>query len=291
MSKLYLQTDGDHIYLYMNHEKGKENSYLRYDLHHCVVPYEGGIYQNMNQWRLYELYAYELRDGELVQTLPYMLINGGEWECAIQIKDTRDFHGGIHGYEHYKKVSAKINGEDFSFPGTPFEGWVDTFEFEQESIIIQQETENTPAAKHLKQYLFKDGKISLHQEVEWLYDCMLVNQFLTMYPIRRTSDDTPNGEQISDRLIFGGDPVAYDIGPEGHTNGKARTGITHAKIWGEELGLYSEVTVDYDQQPTDIFFVRNDATYNKMYFSTARDRDVKKGDVFEMNTTFEAYRK
>ena len=291
MSQIYCKTDGNHIHLFMTHEKGRENSYLRYELRHCVAPYDGGIYQNMDLWRLYELYAYDLCDGEMVEARPYPLVNAGEWECAIQIKDTRDFHGGLHGYEHHKKVSVKINGEPFAFPGTPFEGWIDTFEFEQESIIIQQETENTPAAKHLKQYLFKDGKISLHQEVEWLYDCTLVNLFFTMYPVRRTSDDTPNGEQISDRLIFGGDPVAYDIGPVGHTNGKARNGITSAKIWGEELGLYSEVSVDYDQQPNDVFFVRNDETYNKMYFSTARDKDVKKGDVIQTNTTFEAYRK
>lgn len=295
MSKLYLQTDGNHIYVYMTSDKGKENSYLRYDLHHCVVPYEGGIYQNMDLWRLYELYAYELRDGKLVQSIPYMLINGGEWECAIQIKDTRDFHGGIHGYEHHKKVSAKINGEKFSFPGTPFEGWVDTFGFEQESIIIQQETKDTPAAKHLKQYLFKDGKIYLHQEVEWLYDCTLVNQFLTMYPIRRTSDDTPSGEQISDHIMINDDPTVYDIAPVGHASGvapaQAKKNITYAKVWGEELGIYSEIHSDCGKDPDNIFFVQNNATYNKLYFSTARDRDVKKGDVFEMNTTFEAYRK
>lgn len=295
MSKIFLQTDGEHIYLYMTHEKGKKDSYLRYDLHHCVIPYDGGLYQNMNLWRLYELYAYELQDGKLVQTIPYMLINGGEWECAIQIKDTRDFHGGIHGFEHHKSVSAKINGEAFSFPDTAYEGWIDSFDFEQESIIVKQETLDDPAAKHYKRYHFEDGKITLYQRVEWLYECTLVNQFLTMYPIRRTSDDTPNGEQISDRIMINDDPTVYDIAPVKHASGvaptQAKKNITYAKVWGEELGLYSEIHVDYDMQDDNRFFVQNNETYNKLYFSTARDRAVKVGDVFEMNTTYEAYRK
>lgn len=294
MNPFFIQTNGEDIFLYMTNPKGKENSYLRYELHHCVLPFTGGVYENMDQWRLYSLDTFEKVDGKMVQTLSYPLVNGGEWECAIQIDGLRDFHGGIHGYEHHTTVSAKLNGADFDFC-TPYEGWADSFDFYQESNIIKQETADEVIAHHTKQYHFADGKVTLHQKLEWVQSFLVRVAYLTMLPLRRTSDDTPEGEQISDRIQVDHQPTIYDITAVGHNNGVSPSTpiphVTHAKIWGEKLGVVCEVTVAKDcLQPESKFFVQNNESYNKLYFSHFSARDVVPGDVFENDTIFEIYR-
>ena len=98
---MYLQTENDSINIYLHSPKGGADNFMKYTLRHFTVPFsDGGTYQNQNVWRLFELYSYKKTDDVFKKELNYPIVNGGEWECAIRIKDTPDFHGGYHGYEN-----------------------------------------------------------------------------------------------------------------------------------------------------------------------------------------------
>lgn len=298
MDKICVEITKDEVVLYITNKKGKAKSYIKYRLSHLVKPFDGGIYQNLDLWRLYGAFACELQNGEFVQTLPYKVISEGEWECALCLRGTRDFHGGIHGYEHQKQIFAEADGKviDLNTPGIL---WVDSFRFVQKSLIVKQETLDEPVCNHIKDYLFSDGGVTIKQDIEWLQPMEVAFAYLAMFPIRRTHDDTETGEVISDRAMTNLSNEIYDIEKVGHETGisplkNAKSGVTWAKIWGEKSGITGEMWIlENSVDSSNIFFVQNNETYNKLYYSCAGNGTpypVSVGDKWHFESRYEIYR-
>lgn len=299
--KMFVKTLKDNVYIYVSSPKADEGLYMEYCLKHLVKDYtDGGTYQNQNLWRLYEVYTYKQENDEIIQDKPYCIINWGEWECALQIKDTPDFHGGFHGYEHITKLVVKLNGEVFDINNETDLIEAEKFEFIQYSNIYRQGTRDELVAEHIKHYTFENGALSLKQELVWHQDVTILRAYLAMLPIRRTSDDTPKGEQLTDRVIVDKFDEVFDITKIDHETKvsimfeEELKDITYAKIWGEESGLYAEMTVKCDLLPTNTFAVQNADCYNKLYFSYAGGKtghDVKTGEKWQLETKYEIYKK
>lgn len=297
-NKTFVQIRPDLINVYMHNSKGKENSFVKLSLRHLKKPFDGGIYQNFDIWRLYEAYAYEYKDGEMVETLGYPFVGACEWECSVRISSTRDFHGGSHGYEHQKEFFAEADGKPINLEEQA-DFWVDSFRFCQKSVIIRQETFDDPICYHIKDYTFKDGAVEFAQELEWLIACNIQFAFLAMLPIRRTHDNTDTGEVITDRVMTDLSDKIYDIGKAGHTTDLSpmenrKSGVRWVKVWGENSGITAEVSIKRDALPdTDTFFVKNHAENNKLYFSYAGDggkHDTEIGEKWNQTTRVELYR-
>lgn len=273
-NKIYVEMRKDHIDIYLSSEHAKKDSFVKYRLLHIVKPFvDGGTMQNQDLWRLWELYAYDYKDGMMVQSLPYKVMSAGEWECAVKIIGTPDFHGGFHGYEHFIDVSAKADGKTVGI-GNYANMWLDCFEFSQISQIVKQGTIDEKVALHIKKYTFKDGEMKIGQELLWETDCQIQFGYMAMLPIRRTHDDTPDGEQISDHITINDDPTVYDVTKTGHdtpisSHKNLKGGIRKAKIWGEKSGLVAEVEIVGNMHDSATFMVQNNETYNKLYFSHA----------------------
>lgn len=297
-NKTFIEIRHDYINIYLHNKKGKGNSFIMTRLYHLKKPFDGGTYQNLDLWRLYEAFTYEMTDGKMVKTLPYAVISAGEWECALAISHTRDFHGGIHGYEHQKEFFAEADGKPVDLDTTQ-DLWVSEFRFYQKSLIVKQETLDEPVCYHIKDYTFKDGAIEYAQEIEWLIECNIQYSYLTMLPIRRTHDNTPTGEVISDHIMTDLSDEVYDIEKVGHetpisTIANRKQGVRYAKIWGEKSGITAEVSIKRDDVPgTDTFFVQNNESYNKLYFSYAGNggkHDTKIHEKWNQTTRVELYR-
>lgn len=296
-NKTYVEIRKNIINIYISSSKGKHQSFVKLPLMHLKKPFEGGTYQNLDLWRIYEAFAYELKDGKMLQTIPYPFISAGEWECAICITGTRDFHGGIHGYEHQKEYFAEADGKPIDL-NVEQNIWVDSFRFYQKSLIVKQQTLDEPVCYHIKDYIFKDGAVEFAQEIEWLCECNIQYAYLTMLPIKRTHDNTETGEVISDRVITNLSDEVYDIGKLWHdtdisTLAKRKSGVRYAKIWGEKSGITAEVSIKRDSHPdTDTFFVQNNQEYNKLYFSYAGNggkHNTEIGEKWNQTTRVELY--
>lgn len=296
---IYLHSEEDRLNIYMHNDKGRENNFMKYCLRHFEAPFrDGGTYQNRDVWRFYEMYSHTLKGEEFLSDFPYAVMNGGEWECAIRIDGTPDFHGGLHGYERAKSVFAKADGKDIELE-KDYSMWAQELEFVQVSEIYRQGTQNELMANHVKHYIFKDGKVSLHQEVLWKQDAKILLAYLAMLPIRRTSDDTPNGEQISDSFMINDEQTVYDVSLENHDTGMSalsdhKRGVKYAKIWGEKSGVCGEVSINGTIFDTNHFIVQKTKEYNKVYFSIAGDgvgHEVKCGDKWEIDSLYETYRR
>lgn len=296
-NKIYAEIRKDYIDLYVTCLEAKNQSYVKYRLSHIVKPFtDGKIMQNQDLWRLWELYTYEFRDGKMVQSLPYKVMSAGEWECALKIVGTPDFHGGFHGYEHIIYVSARADGKPVS-TDEQRDLWTDRFEFTQVSRIVKQGTKDELVAYHTKRYLFENGEMTINQELSWATDCEIQFGYMAMLPIRRTHDDTPTGEQISDHIMINDDPTVYDVTKAGHmtpvsSQKNLASGVHRAKIWGETSGLVAEVSIDGDMRESATFMVQNNETYNKLYFSHAgggNGYNIQSGEKWHCQSKYKIY--
>ncbi len=233
---------------------------FKFELKRIAIPYkDGGTRQNQDLWRLYELYLFDREGKNKIYDFP--ICNKGEWELAVRIKDTPDFHGGYHGYEHFT---------DFGYSHDE-----DKFEFWQDSKIYLQGTRDTHIADHKKHYLFENGKLTLTQFVKWYKTLPVDRSFITMLPVRRKDGDF----QITDTAVYNG--REYDVSVEGHEVSHIKN-VQTAHIYGEASGIHMSVSVDFD----NVFFVQNTPAYNKFYFKNAYDRDITAGEEWNTKSVY-----
>lgn len=231
------------------------DAYFKYSLRRLIIPYrDGGTRQNQDLWRLYELYLCKRVGDSFENIYNFPVCNKGEWECAIRIVGTPDFHGGYHGYEHQT---------GFDINPTP-----SYFEFTQYSDIIAQGTRYDVIATHKKHYLFKDGSLTLTQSVDWKKSVDIDRAYMTMLPIRRKDDDF----QITDTALY--ERKEYDVSCEGHESLRSVQNAKTVCIYGKTSGIYAQVTVDFDNN----FSIQNTPAYNKFYFKYAWDRATAVGE-------------
>ena len=234
---------------------------FKFELRRIAIPFkDGGIRQNQDLWRLYELYLYDKEGQNKIYDFP--ICNKGEWECAVRIKDKPDFHGGYHGYEHLT---------DFEFSPCP-----DKILFTQNSKIILQGTKDEVIADHKKQYVFENSRLTLTQYLKWHKTLPVDRSFITMLPIRRKDGDF----QITDTVIMDG--KEYDVTNEGHAFPHDNA-VKSATVYGKKSGIRVSVTVDFD----NLFFVQNTPAYNKFYFKNAHDRMIKAGEEWNSTSVYE----
>ena len=219
---------------------------FRYSLKHIVKPFaDGGTHQNQDLWRLHKTHLFTRMGDDFLPVYDFPITNGGEWECAVRIVGTPDFHGGFHGYE--KLLSTSFRPEE------------ECLFFSQESRIVLQGTENEPVAFHRKEYEFRDGAVFLKQYLEWERSVEIDRAFLTMLPIRRMEGDF----SITDTALWNGEE--YDIAKEGHktpiSSGCKEKG-TSLTVLGKKSGIRATVTSSLEKS----LFVQNTAAYNKIYF-------------------------
>jgi len=240
--------------------------WFRYALRRITKPYiDGGTHQNQDLWRLHKTFLYQKEQEAFSPVYDFPVTNNGEWECAVKIEGTPDFHGGFHGYEKQIRFALTPEAEKISF-------W-------QESRILLQGTRDEPVAFHRKEYLFCDGKLSVKQYLEWERTFPIDRAFLAMLPIRRKE----GAFLISDTACFQGEE--YDVSREGHRTPVSSGSKLRGKeicMKGKESGIVATVTFS-EEKP---LFVQNTEAYNKVYFFYTQKSEAKKGDVWQTETKY-----
>lgn len=295
MKPIYVNIDNENVEIYLHHKNAVESNYMRYCLEHCKKPFVGSdfkSYQNQDLWRLMCLFDYYSKNGEPPAChTEYELLNGGEWECAMRIKDTHDFHGGLHGSERYKKVSCMIDGVTADI-FTNQSVWADNVEFYQKSDIFLQGTCNDVIAVHHKWYEFSENGVSVRQKIEWKGSFVIEKAFMAMLPIKRESE---SGISISDCARIDGSEKVFDVSKPGHelNGGETMSDVRYAEVWGEKSGIYAKVSFLSELSKTNTFFIQNNQMYNKVYFSYAGDggkHTTYDGEIWETHSHYDVYR-
>jgi len=258
----YLEKLEDELGIYIPGGDG----YFRYALRHIVKPFtDGGTHQNQDLWRLHKLRLCR-REGDAFQDIyDFPLTTAGEWECAFKIEGTPDFHGGFHGYEHMTSLDVQPEEESLFI--------------RQESRIVLQGTRDEPVALHSKEYLFRDGMLTLKQNLKWERSVQINRAFLTMLPICRNAGDF----LVTDTALYKGQE--YDVSKEGHKtplSSGCTESINEMTILGKQSGIRATVTASYGKR----FFIQNTSAYNKFYFYYAKNEAVEKGEEWNTLSTF-----
>lgn len=257
-------------------ESGKY--YLGTVFKHCISP---SI--NANIWRLGAVYIYTKSDDEFTQYTDHQMVNGGEWECALKEKGASDFIGGMaHGDEMMSDILFLIDGKpvDLSVSRTHIGKKITILEH---STLNRVDTPNDIVANHVRHYEITKDDIVITQEVEWLQSLTMGKSYLTMLPIKRTTDDTADGIYITNKGFKNKYFNVLDL-PYNHPNGAYQKDVTEATIWNDGPGyqMYAKVEIlETNELPNSDMAFANAVQYNKIYFDYCGDGYVTQvGEVW-----------
>lgn len=234
---------------------------LEYNFTRSNRPFTGSLYENDDCWRLVEVWVC---NDNMVRTKQYSSITKGEIECAIRVEGAQDFVGGFHGYEKQLSSYILVDGVQFQL-GQTWEKNAQRIEFVQMSNLLRHGTEKEVLATHLKHYKINTEGIRLKQEVVWKQSVQLNSAYLGMMPIRRTSDSTPTGEQVTNKFMANDDYLINDVSAIGHQFNNFRQ-ATEGTVWGETSGISAKMSV-ISTSGDGYMFCQNTADYNKLYFA------------------------
>lgn len=258
----YLEENENEMGIYIPGGEG----YFRYSLRRIVKPFsDGGTHQNQDLWRLHKMYLCRKTQLGFERIYDFPITNSGEWECAFKIVGTPDFHGGFHGYEHQTFFSVKPEDRCLTIS--------------QDSRIVLQGTLAEPVAFHQKEYVFKEGVLTLKQRLVWEGDFMLDRAFMTMLPIRRREGDF----LITDTALFRG--KEYDVSCEGHKtpiSSGCQKKTNEVTVFGKQSGITATVTTSFEKR----FSIQNTKEYNKVYFYYAAQSPVSAGEEWNTITNY-----
>ena len=233
---------------------------------------------NANNWRLDKAFAYSDNKEQR-----FLVVNGGEYEMALQIDGRSDFIGGIaHGDEVINDITFLVNGNEIS----DITSLTNITEFDELKIVettklydpadgatLSTVGQFTPCATHGKEYTFTKDGIRLRQFVKWLKAETLTASYMTMFPIVR-GNDSVSELQITDTFYADDDYLNYDVSTIVGASGNAwawRKNIEHAVIWSDESGVSAEVIMlkqpMIENNGARQFKVQDSSAYNKLYWS------------------------
>ena len=231
----------------------------------------------------------DLLDSELNLIEP--IITEGEWEMAIEPKDSPDFIGGkIHG-------SEKLNIANFYFDGHK-ESIVDGKIVHCDEILINitsdmydPSNDSSIIGKHYKEYIITNNNIKITQKVIWLSDVILKTSYLAMLPAVRGNDSvTPN--QVTDKIYDNISFDEYDISTtdvDSYMTSHTYKG-TKIVMYGTELGVSISLECLIKNPPSSIFgYLRNVVQYNKYYFGyndSSNETTMRANDKIEWTSTY-----
>lgn len=236
-----------------------------YVLSKYSIPFsDGGITQNVDTWRITDC---KVNNNSIVNT--------GAWEMAIGIKDLPDFHGTLHGYEILNARHMYV--DDKKVTSGEFTG--EKFEIAVGGYLIKQGTQDEQIAKFTRHYVFRDGRLTLTQNVEWVQSLQIEYGYLAMLPIR---------PQYAQKVIRDNDYIEYDLSEVDTTlpTRQLTKNINHVKVYGDNVGV--DITVEYQNNTRPNHnFINQQADYNKVYFSYATNTTASVGDKWQVKSKYE----
>ncbi len=235
--------------------------YVRYDFAHTVIP---SI--NCDVWRVDMAYA--IADTFVER---FALTTGGEWECALHLRNAPDFSGGrAHGDEVMSSIVFLVDGELVDITEltdtTPFDSLV----IAQVSTLYDPNDNVTEIAQHGSEHVFSIDGLTINQTVTWSVAEELGACYMAMLPAAKA---------VTNRVFTDKDYVTTVADGTRQT----KMGAKSATLYSTNSGVMMRFAID--QYPevsggsasSKKFFLLTDNTadqsgsYNKCYFVITTD--------------------
>lgn len=262
--------------------------YLQYNLVRTVAAYDAGAVgtaiTNLDAWNLQAV-------NETTRTMPYtytlgqMVVNGGAWELAIKENGAADFIGShMHGDEVMTSATLLIDGVQVATDAVG--------NFAARRLTLIQKTTlyrcntNTPVANVTRRTEITTDGIEITQDLEWLTAFTSQFGYLSMLPIKRTTDDTDGGGVITNRGMRDPGYAVETLAPSGFAE-IATTDAATVNIWGTTSGYSAKVQIL--EQPAGTpksFRFANALNYNKLYFDMANGHTTAPGEKWRVRTRY-----
>lgn len=288
----------DRLSVYFKSSDSSEK--IRVQMWHQIVPKTStSVSANSDLWRVYTAYA--VNATTFAEKL--MLVNSGEWECAIKhVEDTqepgvtKDFVGGFHGDElmsiAYFMVDGVYRDQDFlQSSEIPFK----ELQLIQKSTIYYQGTDSQ-LAEHFKIVTFNSSGVNVKQKLNILASNGLnvasSGFYTAMLPIMRnqSSVNVTNKSTRSDNYFSEiddnsqlGFPKKFSTLSDGFI----------VKQWGDagysSRSIINKGTVLDASKNLYIQSANTGTDYNKLYVSPVdveKTAFIEKGKIIEFDVTY-----
>ena len=157
-----------------------EDHFVAWEMRHYVLQ---DI--NCNCWRVFMAYRVE---SDLETTS--RLLNTGEIECAVRLKDRSDFSGGsTHGDEVMTGYEIFLDGKNItSSVGTALADYTDCscLRFVRQSNLYDPADSTTIIAEHGCEYVFTAEGLKINQSLKWKGAYDLTNCYMAMFTPSKT---------------------------------------------------------------------------------------------------------
>ncbi len=245
------------------------NGYVNYNLVHSV-----NSDRNCDTWRLGQAYAWD----DAFKTEYELTPVGAEWDMALRLSDRPDFIGGYaHGDEIYNSLSMHIDEKNVDMESVQVLTQFRKIVIAVTSIGYDPNDSETPALKHVKEYIIDENGITLNQTVEWLNGYTLGSSYMAMMPPLKT---------LTDSFYTDVDPTPK----EASANFGYVLGAAEAAVYGSGSGIvFSMAVPKYPRLLGGERFLLTDnsgKSYHKMYFVLCNGAQVVKGDTWETTTVY-----
>lgn len=281
---------GSHFKLFIYKNIGN-GYFIRYKLTHAK--HTG---KNMDVWTIHT--AQLCRKNDDVYITVSEVVNIGEWEAALKIKDAVDFMGGIaHGDEINTESTLFVDGISTRFGDETSTIDYSSFECEEIKLLVKSKfyhpDNGTYVADHVKHYTFGEDGITISQKVIWQSTLTLSQSYLSMLPIKRTIGDSDGSGQVTDRVYDNKDYEIVDCSVKGFTGvvtQRGRSGVSRYDIYGTTSGISASLEVTKSEpnlQGAGSFAQETSDQYNKIYFDfCGPDYTTTVGETWEFESIF-----
>ena len=244
---------------------------------------------NTNVWKLDGGYLYDYDDNNNVYSNSINIISGGEWACALKIKNSSDFMGGnYHGNEVIENCyiyvdDKKITENEF------LNGNIECQEIKiiENTFLFNPDNQEEKSAYVNRIIFISKEKIKIYQKVKWLKDYTLDLSYLGMLCAMRNGV-TNLGMSDTEYIEYDVSQANFD-NPLALLNAECKTNRKMISLIGEEKNIYfsvqtTKINPDLEGRPT---YVYNGTPYNKIYFSFCPDNyEVKENEIWEMENEY-----
>lgn len=221
-----------------------------------------------NVWRLGYVYKY-------INNVNTKLNRQSEWECALSVNNSGFLGGYIHGYESDPEIHVFLDNVEVQQADIPRTTPFDVLRIVTTSNIYY---DGAVLCHHGKEYVFKDGMLTVKQSLQWLQNVTINNCFLAMLPPLKT---------VASKYYYDGS-FAQTAFPTTADYTIELPEMRECYVYGDGVTLragrrrYPNVSQRRTPYVTD-----HNTNYNKFYFPACQNTPVTNGDVWTSVSYFE----
>jgi hypothetical protein len=220
------------------------------------------------------------------------MVNGVQWEYAVQPSGAPDFFGGFHGDEQLQSIAYFLNGQSISSPSTFGTNGLRKgarFEVAQKTFVYNP-SGGAKVGEMFVRHIFTPEGLRVKWKLTWSSSLTVGASYGGMLPIKRNQTAGVHFVRYVDDLVIN------DCSATPHSRpGMNTTGV---ELYNNGNALTARVTIgkeffnNYINSISKGIWVTDDPSYNKVYptrIHSSTTATVTSGDIWECDALYEFF--